>query len=200
MRTAIPPRPVGNTPEAFFHQRVWDATFGAEAQFLDSDTVRVEHSTRGITLRAEPMLAIRPSLSMFRLKSVPAWSAQQPSNYVVARTYDGTTEGDTDIYIAKNVETRQPASETIAGELWNYTYGTGADANNQYRTAVYGSGGSQISESQVVTPYWICDTTSSSIIFAARAGATGVIKDEGEETEERLTWLLITSRCWAKRA
>lgn len=193
---AIPPRPVGDTPEAFFHQRVWDNVFGAESQFIDSDTVTVEQSTRGITLRAQPIRAMGGDIAMFRLKSVPAWSALKPSNYVVARTWDGTTEGTTDIYIAKNVETRQPASETIAGELWTYTYSTGADSNNQYRTAVH----SGVNETQIVTPYWICDTTESSIIFAMGARNTGVIKDEDEATEEALLWLLITSRCWAKIA
>lgn len=128
-------------------------------------------------------------LEMYRLKSVQA-------DYVTARTWNGETEGSTDIFIAKNTETRQPASETIAGELWTYTYGTGADANNQYRSAAHGT----VTESQVVTPYWIADDTPSAIIFAMSAGNTGIIKDEGLATEQTLTKLLITARCWAKRA
>ncbi|OHD23034.1 MAG: hypothetical protein A2Y38_23360 [Spirochaetes bacterium GWB1_59_5] len=127
-------------------------------------------------------------LEMFRLKSVQ-------EDYITCRTWDGTTEGTTDVFIAKNTETRFPASDVIAGETWSYTYVAGADALNKYRDAVSGA----ITESQVVTPYWLAD----GVIFAMAAAHTGVKKvppGAAPNPEVELTRLIVTSRCWAKRA
>lgn len=56
-RNTIPPRPTGDDAEAYFMQRVWDICFGTESRYIDSTTVRVEETTRGIAFHAAPARA-----------------------------------------------------------------------------------------------------------------------------------------------
>jgi hypothetical protein len=83
--------------------------------------------------------------SLFRFKE------ESPIGYMRGRSWDGTTEGTTDVYIAKPMKLREPASETIDGETYNYSYSTNGDGN-RIRQAVLASDSSDWTEFHIVTP------------------------------------------------
>lgn len=73
-------------------------------------------------------------------------------DYVTCRTYDGTTVGSTDIYIAKPYKIRAGISSTVIFTVTHsYTYSAGPDAANPKR---HNSDGTN-SEDEYVTPPWI---------------------------------------------
>jgi hypothetical protein len=130
---------------------------------------------------------------MYRLKSVQA-------DYLVCRTWDGTTEGDTDVYIAKEPKLRHSiTSETIAGTTYYYTYpGTGAgevDGDgaylSRYRLAYSDSGHTSLVETCVVTPEWL----PNDILFADLCTHSGV-----EVSGDELTLVMKHPRFWARQA
>lgn len=126
-------------------------------------------------------------VSRFKLKSVQG-------DYVTARTWDGTTEGSTDVYIAKPWRLRESYT-TIAPAIgepgYLYTYGAGINLLNRKRTKTSNPGG--VAEYQLVTPIWLVDE-----VITAVSCTTGV-ETEGA-TPEPVTLLLVSdSRAWAKQ-
>lgn len=53
MQGTRPRRPTGTTPKALFDQAVWDKLWGGELEFNDSDTIKVNKGTKGITFDAK---------------------------------------------------------------------------------------------------------------------------------------------------
>lgn len=107
---------------------------------------------------------------MYRIKSVE-------DDYLVCRTWNGTSEGGSDVNVAKQYKLRTSiSSENIFGTSHTYTYSNYASVTN-----VDGSGGSgsgnrvrhdddgSTTEDQMVIPIW----NLNDIIFAA-AATTGV--------------------------
>jgi hypothetical protein len=121
------------------------------------------------------------SRSCIMVKSVAA-------EYIVGRTWDGTSEGATDVYVAKPFNARQPASEVIAGTTHTYTYSAGPDALNDYRESDDGS----TTENQIVTPYWLVD----GLIHVAAISYSGV----SDPDDQDIKLIEVSARCWAKVA
>ena len=116
---------------------------------------------------------------MYLLKSVQ-------DDYVTAHSWDGTTEGATNILIAKEYKIQcSLEGETIFGLTHTYTYDDGPDANNVQRTNDDGTN----SETEIVVPPWVVDE----VIFAIPA-QTDVLDLDGVP----LKLLLIRSSEWCK--
>jgi hypothetical protein len=183
----IPPRPVGDDEAAHWFQWVHDF-LTLRGNFIDTPQIRFEKTTKGI----RPILAQQPggtnfSLSLYRLKSVE-------DNYLVGRAWDGTTEGDTDVYIAKRPETREVPSAILYGVTYNYTYLAGPDALNYSRVSDNGA----TTEAQLVTPPWELD----GLIFASPVPFSGVlahaIPTDSQSPLVDLKLMDTSPRCWAK--
>jgi hypothetical protein len=119
------------------------------------------------------------SVSMFKLQSVQG-------DYITSHTWDGSTEGGTDIYIAKDPKHRESlTSESIFGTTHDYTYSAGPDSLNRYRTDDDGTR----TQKELLTPPWV----GGEIVYAVSA-TTGVLV--GGEDVGRL--LISPARQWAK--
>lgn len=108
-------------------------------------------------------------VQMYHLKSVE-------DDYLVCRTWNGVTEGATDVRVAKQYKHRLSlTSETVLGVVHNYTYYEHPDEpypkNNAIRKVTDGT----IMEYQMIIPPWCVDD----IIFGitcANTGVTGVTR------------------------
>lgn len=118
----------------------------------------------------------------FKLKSVSA-------DYLTCRTWDGATEGGTDVYIAKAPKLRHVGSESIAGTTWNYTYSAESGYEDGKRVASDGTN----SEKQVVIPVYIIGDE----IFASTPDAGTDVTVGADE----LTFLdlNVDGRAWARK-
>lgn len=114
----------------------------------------------------------------YKVKSVEA-------DYLVCRLWDGTTEVPADVLVAKPHAARQPASETIAGTSYTYTYSDGPDALNDVRESDDGD----TTEDQIVTPLW----TTDGLIQVFETNFSGVTVDGAD-----LKLIEVGPRCWAK--
>jgi hypothetical protein len=119
------------------------------------------------------------------LQTVLVKSAE--AEYLVCRSWDGTTEGSDDIIVAKPFSARQPASETLLGVTYDYTYET-ADALNDYRNV---TGGATIQ--QIVVPVWVVD----GLILVAQTSFSGVTYDDTVNDPYDLKLIEVSARCWA---
>lgn len=87
--------------------------------------------------------------TLYKLQSVQG-------DYLTARTWDGTTLGSIDIYIAKDELHRNSiSSATIEGVSHTYTYGAGGDANNVARTNQWTISGTAYSQIEEITRPWV---------------------------------------------
>lgn len=115
-------------------------------------------------------------VQMYRVKSVQG-------DYLTCRTWDGTTEGGSDVYVAKSYKLRTSiGSAVIDGVPVTYSY-----PSNVERTATI----STSNESQVIVPRYL----PNDIIFVASANATGV---SVSGTPLKLIDLNADGRAWAK--
>lgn len=156
----------------------------------ESSTIKVEQTTRGQVLTAIDRRGhgggIASFVRQFRLKSVA-------NDHLVCRTFDGTTEGDSDILIAKPFDLRRTGwhGVTVTYALES-VLGTSASVTYDYQTAVYriATSGSVV-EHQGIRPFYVADR---SIIFATQpdngAGVAGI------------EWIDLNAdgRAWAKIA
>lgn len=117
---------------------------------LPSHNVRVTRTRVGTGLLGVAAAESEPaspavSVERFRLKSMG-------TNVLVCRTWDGTSEGDTDTFVAKPTKL-QPriAYERIDGVLWTYTY-----PSNTERVA---SATGQPDEQQNIVPRYLVPAT-----------------------------------------
>lgn len=73
---------------------------------------------------------------------------------LVCHTWDGTTEGTDDVYVAKPPKLRHTiTTATVDGTVLTYSYSTVASNLDKQRDATNGT----ITESQFVTPRWLLD-------------------------------------------
>lgn len=123
---------------------------------------------------------------MFKLVSVQG-------DYLTCHTWDGTTEGSTAIFIAKDPKLRESlGSESIFGVTHMYSYSAGPDGNNDLRKDNDGTR----YQFELVTPPWLAAGGTKDIIYAIPA-LTGVLDGGGNPI-----FLLNVSpfRTWAKAA
>lgn len=149
-----------------------------KASFIeDSPQIRCNRGTHGTTLELTENAIKQPGesgvITQYRVRSVA-------NDHLVCREFDGTTEGSTDVLIAKPYNLRRtgwhgiavtymlepypgaPATMTIT-----YTYVTAV-----YRTASVSVGGAAGTEHQVIIPRYVAN---KSVIFASGvANGTGV--------------------------
>lgn len=117
-------------------------------------------------------------VSQYRIKSVQG-------DYYTCRTWDGTTEGGSDVYVAKPYKLRNSiTSESIDGVTVSYSY-----ASTVARTATISS----VDEDQVIVPRYL----SNDIIYVATSNYTGV---SVSGTALTLIDMNCDGRAWAKEA
>lgn len=116
-------------------------------------------------------------VSQYRIKSVQG-------DYCTCRTWNGTTEGGSDVYIAKPYKLRTSITgATIDGVSVSYSY-----ASSVERTATISGSG----ENQVVVPRYL----ANDLIFAASSDHTSV---SVSGTELTLIDINADGRAWAKK-
>jgi hypothetical protein len=145
-------------------------------QLTSSGRVKVRRGTLGLSLDVP---GSGGPISTWRFK-------EMSTDYIICRSWDGTTEGSTDVKIAKAPELRfSITSEVIDGDTVNYD---GYDLDAQTRNASDGT----TTETQVIVPRYLPDVT---IIFACRANSLG--KDD-DDNPIGLLDLNVAGRAWAK--
>lgn len=145
----------------------------------EKDDVQITDGNTLITLSRASATESASGAKMYRLKSVQ-------DDYVTARSWDGSAEGDTDILIAKEYKIQcSLEGETIFGTAHTYTYDDGPDVNNVLRTNDDGTN----DETEIVVPPWVVDE----VIFAIPA-TTDVLGPD----DVPLKLLLVRSSEWCK--
>lgn len=121
-------------------------------------------------------------------------------DHLVCRLWDGFTEGTVDIKVAKPWDLRKKPfhgkTRTIGSNTFTYNYTSATE-----RTVTKSTSGS---ETQIIIPQYVATgevAFKGNEIWAARCD-TGVILNEGQSNEERLSIMdaNIAGRCWAKKA
>jgi hypothetical protein len=122
----------------------------------------------------------------YRIKSVRG-------DYVVCRTWDGSSEGSTDIYIAKPWKLRcSRTQETVGGVTSTFTY-SGSGLGNCTRTKTTGAD----SEDEYVSPQWAYGASDCDLVWAVSA-VTLVLTASPDTASIVVGLLLIDSdRAWA---
>lgn len=149
---------------------------------------RVENTTAGKRIiPSTPRRGSSVSISLFKLKSVE-------DDYLVCREWDGSSEGTTDVYIAKHPELRcSLAEEEVYGVTHEYSYaldGEDPDDLNVIRTADDGSD----TEDQRVVPPWKLDE----FIYAIECDTLLTVTIEAASVQ--IEWLMMHTRHWAQIA
>ena len=139
----------------------------------------VERTNSGTFLKITPGAGRGTTGTTYRVKSANG-------DYLVCRTWDGTTEGASDVKVAKPFDARQIAGETLGGVDFTYSGYTAAALNSE-RVAAFSGG----PETQQVTPLWKVD----GLIHVAAINFSGVTADGAD-----LKLIEVSSRCWAKIA
>lgn len=109
------------------------------------------------------------------------------------RSWDGSTEGADDVYIAVNRNSRYITnlpSETLAGVVHDYTAGTDLDSFNLVRVSDNGTD----TEDQVVSPLYYLNCE----IDAVATSYSGVTFDDTVNPPYDLKVIETSARCWAK--
>lgn len=120
----LPPRPTGSGPDAVFMQWVYDTFVMLRMQ--ETPDASTSRTTRGFQVIPNKGGGGGISLSTYRFKSMG-------TNHIVCRTWNGTTEGSSDVKIAKPPEMWfSVTSETLRGETISYS---SYDLVNQTRLA-----------------------------------------------------------------
>lgn len=158
--------------------------FARSCQIVEGIGYRINRSHRGTSLEILPGKGGGSTIKQYRLKSIEG-------DFLTCRTWDGTTEGTEDIYIARDPELRRTPFEgqSIAynsdGDSFTATY---AYSSNTKRTKTV----SGVAEVQVIVPYYKTDFTV--ILAAASANKTGVTDPDDAD----IYLVELTQRAWAK--
>lgn len=115
----------------------------------------------------------------FQLKSVQG-------DYVTAWGWNGSAFASPDIYLAKEYKLRNSlTAETIFGVAHAYSYASGPDSDNVYRTNSDGTN----SQTEIVSPPWV----AGEIVYASNCNT--LVLDGGGNP---ITWLMERTCLWAK--
>ena len=151
MRTRTQHQVIGTTQEdGFFHgqqQRAHD-----ELQFFDSTTVKFEQTTRGIRAHARAVQNQQvAAATRYRVKGVY-------STYLVCRTWDGTAEGGSDVYVAKPPHLRWYATAwpgmTIVGDDVTFTHALLTSNMDGKRVAHDVTVTDNADQTEIIVPVW----------------------------------------------
>lgn len=173
-------RPTGSDPAAKFMQSQWDSMMSNRIQ--STSGARINRTARGFSIIPESGGGTAVSVRMLKLHQVE-------SDYLVCHSWDGETEGETPIYVAKQYKHRNSLeSEDVYGDTHSYTYAEDTDEPepeeeddhrlNVIRTVDDGTD----TEDQRIVPPWL----RGDIIYAisARTGAVVPAEDLDPEAEE----------------
>lgn len=177
MNSFKPKTPSGSDAEARFMQWV-NNWLAQRLKFINTPTVRWDVTTQGVAAHAAPARGGGVGLVAYRVKS-------RLGDILTCRTFDGTTEGSSDVLVAVPLDARSVNSETLDGTTFTYTYSPATDLN---RSRTNNSG-----ELQQVVPLWRED----GLIVAAPVNYPGSLWD-GEETDDEVKLIEVSSRCWAR--
>ena len=122
----------------------------------------------------------------YRVKSVAG-------DYLVCRTWDGTTEGASDVFIAKEWKHRNSlTAETIMGQAHTYGYATDASDPSGMNVIRNDSVVGGATTAERLLPPWVQDEEVMAV-----AGRTGVVAGDGTAVA-----LLVTARSaqWAEKS
>jgi hypothetical protein len=162
-------RPGKGTPSLFsasdmnVHVAILRALVNPQIIWTDAHD-KAELTDGNFTIQLSRSAIVASGAQMYRLKSVQ-------DDYVTARTWDGTNEGATDAFIAKEYKARcSLTGETIFGIAHIYTYAAGPDSLNVQRTNDDGTH----TETEIVVPPWVPDE-----IFYAVQVTTDVANPDG---------------------
>lgn len=141
---------------------------------------------------------IKLPLQRFVVKSVS-------DDHLVCRLWDGFTEGTVDIKVAKPWDLRKKPfhgkTRTIDGSKYTYTYTSEIERSVNKKDSSNNDLGT---ETQTIIPRYVATSTDTAFkgneIWAVRCD-TGVVLNEGQSSEERLTLMdvNVAGRAWAKK-
>jgi len=100
MNNFVPRRPTGSSPKVRFDQAVWDKLFGGKLEVRDSDTVKWDKTTKGLTAHAKPPRG--GSAPTIPIKQFQVFEEQY--NYLRCKEWagdDNSTLNNPDIIVAK---------------------------------------------------------------------------------------------------
>ncbi len=156
-----------------------------EISVVNGRDVRVSRTMNGtLLLGSATVQGSGSTLKHYRVKSIEG-------DFMTCREYDGTTEGATDIYIARDPELRRSRFEgqSIAynsdGDSFTATY-TYSSNTKRVKTV------SGVAETQVIVPYYKTDFT---VILAAESENKSGVTDPDEND---IYLVEVTQRAWAK--
>lgn len=171
-----PPKLSGSNPLVGWLNRLRDCVLANEITSVSNG--RMEAGRGGTQIICGGKGGGGATASEYRLKSVQ-------DDYVVARTWDGTNEGSTDIYIAKPYRLR---ISLTSEDGYSYTYG--GSHPNKSRTKTLGGD----SEVEYAIPRWVVNE-----VISAMPAQTSVTTIEGHGSK-RVTLIMVDStKAWAKQ-
>lgn len=171
--------------ETGFFREVWKAyndlvDYCRETAVTSGRGVVVTRTANGTLLSASAIAGNDVEIKQFRLKSVQ-------DDYLVCRTWDGTTEGETDYNVAKPYDLRRTGwhGVTVTYSLESIL-GASASVSYFYQTGTYRIANG--TEHQGIRPFYVPDKT---VIYAVKADHTGV--------EDAPDWIDLNTdaRAWA---
>ena len=144
----IPNRLGGTSDLARWLNELREAVIACQVRSVSGG--RVSYGAAGTTIALDAIAGGRRQF-LLRLKSVE-------HDYIVCRTWDGTTEYSGDIAVAKPMRLRTSVTtEMKYGIEHAYTYAAGPDSLNLQRTDAWTEGETPLTEDQLVTPPWTLD-------------------------------------------
>lgn len=164
----LPCRPGGTDPQSILLQYLYDQVRLLRVQ--DVSTVGIQRTTRGTVIIPQVVQAAKGiTVTVARVKTIT-------DEYLICRSWNGKSEGETDILIAKPEELRDVEKETIDGQLVTYS-NYDWDAQSRLATRIDGQ-----SETQFIVPRYLTEGETISIVRALPC-FTGAEYDTGELTD-----------------
>lgn len=186
-----PGEPTGTSREANWLRRF--RAFAVSCRLLPGVGYKLRHSTSGTILEIEPARGgggTTTSAQLYKITNVKR-------EYLVCRTWDGTTDGTTDIYIAKPFKLRETLTgETIDNIAVAYSYSSSGFDTYLIRTARATISGQVTSEKQIVVPRYLVGDK----IYAMPCSAAVITASDGLSIGTiTLIDINVDGRAWARR-
>lgn len=164
------------------------------AEIVDSEDIVVSESTHGTTLRIrKPVGGSGSAIRQYRIKSVE-------NDFYTCRTWNGSTEGTTDVFIARPFQHRvsdfNGRSIAYSSDGDSFTASFAYDSPTKRTKTINGT-----AETQVIIPYFKNDFD---IIYAVtvsepiKVGASFTSLTDPNENPVTLLDLNVDGRAWAK--
>lgn len=166
-------------------------------QPISAPGVLTSHTVHGVSFEAD--VSSRPygeevpesgsPVEMFVLKSC---GTGDDADLLVCRTWDGESEGVTDVYIYKPFKLRNISIRLVGGNTITYTW----DATYLQRTAFLNAGAGSIAEAQTIVPRYITPYTgyAGDVIHAGKLKYAQTVNLRTIEYVD----LNVDGRAWAK--